>query len=314
VNSDIAASLDVLNLRNAQIHLRAASTVFTEVNGYSELSSESADLPVLECISETCRAVISLQGAQILSFRPSGKDELLWLSPLSSFRVGDVIRGGIPLCLPWFGVNRRQVDLAKHGFARTQLWTLDDVQQAEDDKITLQFGFSPTKDDLAVFLFPFRAQLDVTLGDELHLKLSIINQGRETMPLSFALHTYFAVGDLGRVKIDGLSGSAYLDNCQGLAKFVQSDPLVFDKEIDRVYEGLGGSQSILDAGRRIDIGGVGCDTVVVWNPGAELAGKMADVGSHYLDYLCVERGMAFDDEQLLAAGGVTVAEMTLSSI
>ena len=308
----MAASLDVLELRNAQIHLRPASAVFTEAEGFLALNSTSADLPVLECISDKCRAIISLQGAQVLSFRPAGKADLLWLSPLSQFHAGDAIRGGIPVCLPWFGVNRRQADLPKHGLARTQLWSLDDVQQAEDDTIALRLVFRPNSEDLALFPYAFLAELTIELGNELRLSLRIINEGRDTMPLSFALHSYFSVSDAQVVNIDGIAGREYLDNCQSLSRCVQSDKLVFDREIDRVYEAVGGRQAIVDAARHIAIEGRGCDTVVIWNPGAALAEKMADVGLHYREYVCVERGMAFGDELELAAGEVVLADMLLS--
>jgi glucose-6-phosphate 1-epimerase len=313
VTADIAASIDMLELRNAQIHLRPASDIFTAADGFSALSSDSADMPVLECVSAKCRAVISLQGAQILAFCSAGKQELLWLSPLSRFHAGDAIRGGIPVCLPWFGVNRRQADLPKHGLVRTQLWSLDDVQQAEDDTISLRLVFRPNSVDLALFPYSFLAELTIELGTELRLSLRLSNEGQELMPLSFAFHSYFSVSDAAVISLEGVDGCEYLDNCQGLSRFVQSDNLVFDREIDRVYEAVGASQTLIDSHRKIEIDGRGCDTVVIWNPGAVLAAEMDDVGQYYRDYVCVERGMAFGDELKLAAGGVAEAKMTLSS-
>lgn len=310
MDADTAAVIDVLELQNAQIYLRPASAVFTQQDGFSESNS---DLPMLEFVSAKCRAIISLQGAQVLSFCPAGKSDLLWLSSRSNFQPGQAIRGGIPVCLPWFGVNRHQADLPKHGLARTQLWALDDVHQGDDEVIKLRFTFRPASDDLALFPYSFLAELTVELGDKLRLSLRVTNEGQETMPLSFALHSYFSVGEVQSVSIDGIDGREYLDNCQGLARFVQHDSLVFDREIDRVFESAAGKQAIIDGGRKITIEGEGCDTVVIWNPGAELAGAMSDVGSQYQRYVCVERGMAFADELELAAGEMAAAEMQLSS-
>ena len=312
VTDDLASSLDVLELKNAHIYLKAANAIFTPAHGFSAVST-SADFPVLECVTSKCRAVISLQGAQVLSFIPNGKQDLLWLSPLATFKTGDAIRGGIPLCLPWFGVNRRQPELPKHGVARTQMWTLDDVSQDADETLNLRFVFSPNEDDLEVFPYPFTAQLEVSMRSELGLTLSIKNEGGDAMPLSFAMHSYFAVSKLDAVKIEGIAGREYLDNCQGLARFVQDQELQFDAEIDRVYEALGACQQIHDGSRKIKIDGEACDIVVIWNPSQTLAAGLADVGPYFRDYVCLERGMAFGDELELVSGEAAQATMRLSS-
>ncbi|CAA0115091.1 D-hexose-6-phosphate mutarotase [Zhongshania aliphaticivorans] len=308
---DLASNLDVLELKKAHIYLRSAKAVFSPSGGFSALAA-TAEHPVLECVTSKCRAVISLQGAQLLSFIPTGKQELLWLSPLATFKPGDAIRGGIPLCLPWFGLNRRQPELPKHGVARTQFWALDDVSQDDDETLNLRLVFNPSSDDLEMFPYPFSAQLNVSMGDALRLSLVIKNEGAYAMPLSFAMHSYFAVSDVRAVKIEGVEGREYLDNCRDLARFVQDESLQFDGEIDRVYETVGGCQAIIDGSRQIKIDGSACDTVVIWNPGETLAGTMADVGSYYRDYVCLERGMAFGDELELAAGDVARATMQLS--
>ena len=295
--------LDALELPTAQINLLAASTLF----------SGNGDIPILECITPKCRALISLQGAQVLSFCPKGEDDLLWLSPLETFRSGAAIRGGIPLCLPWFGVNRRDPTLAKHGFARSQCWSLENVAEAEDGALHLCFVFQPGADDLEDFPWLFTAQLDVRLSDSLQLSLSLKNESAEAMPLSFAMHSYFAVSALSELNLDGIAGAEYLDNCQQLNRFRQDEILHFIGEVDRVYEGLAGEQRIEDRDRQIIISGDACDTVVVWNPGVELAQTMPDVGAYYSDYLCVERGMAFADEITLAAGDRHQAVMKLAA-
>ncbi|MEX1670401.1 D-hexose-6-phosphate mutarotase [Zhongshania guokunii] len=294
--------LDALELPSAKLNLLPASDLF----------SGAGDLPLLECISPKCTALIALQGAQVLSFCPEGENDLLWLSPLESFVAGKAIRGGIPLCLPWFGVNRREPDLAKHGFARHQSWVLENVAEADDGNLVLNFSFQPSAADLALFPWPFSAQLEVSLGESLQLSLTMSNSGVAAMPLSFAMHSYFAVAALDKLALKGVSGAEYLDNCRQLARFQQDEALRFNVEIDRVYEGLGGEQQLCDTARTMTVTGSGCDTVVVWNPGEALAKNMADVGEHFSEYLCVERGMAFADELQLAPGQQHVAIMTVA--
>ncbi len=294
--------LDALELVGAKVSLLPANSLF----------SGAGDLPILECTTAKCRALIALQGAQLLSFCPTGEDDLLWLSPLESFEPGKAIRGGIPLCLPWFGLNRRAPELPKHGFARNQSWTLDDVAESEGGDLRLSFKFQPCAEDLAIFPWSFTAQLDVLLSDTLQLTLNVSNEGDKAMPLSFAMHSYFAVSALAELKVAGVTGVEYLDNCQQLNRFRQDSDLRIAGEVDRVYESVVGEQIIHDCGRQIVIGGAGCDTVIVWNPGKILAETIADVGSHFDEYLCVERGMAFADELSLAAGEQHQATMTLA--
>ncbi len=294
---------DELELTSAKVILRAACDVYLN----------AGELPVIECITPKCRAVIALQGAQILSFCPSDGHELLWLSPLETFEYGKAIRGGIPLCLPWFGVNRREPALAKHGFARNQSWSLDNVTETDGGDLALRFLFQPSAEDLQIFPWAFSVQLDVLLSDTLALTLSVLNSSDKAMPLSFAMHSYFAVSGLSALALDGFDGAEYLDNCQNLKPCRQEETLRFSGEIDRVYEGLSGTQTLRDGARAISVKGTACDTVVVWNPGAVLADTIADVGAHFTEYVCVERGMAFADELMLAPGQRHEASMTLAA-
>jgi glucose-6-phosphate 1-epimerase len=302
-------SIDQLELRTAQLYLRPAKMLFA--CGDQEGAGE---LPILECTSPKFRALISLQGAQLLSFCPVGAKDLLWLSPLETFRSGRPIRGGIPLCLPWFGVNRREPNLPKHGLVRAKSWTLADVEETEGGDLQLSFVYSNSHDDLSHYPWQFSAKLQMRLGDSVDLQLSIINEHHSVMPLSFAMHSYFAVNSLLDAGLAGVVGAEYLDNCLQLQSFTQDQELLFDREIDRVYEGLGGQQLLHGAAGKMAIEGSGCDTVVVWNPGVELASTMADIGPHYSEYVCVERGMAFADELKLGAGKTCVAEMKLSIV
>ena len=258
-------------------------------------------LPLLVVETAQCRAIFALQGAQLLSFSPVGDADWLWLSPKASFTPGAAIRGGIPLCLPWFGVNRRFSGLPKHGFVRQRAWQL--LEAANDGaELVLCFATESTVEERALFPWAYSVQAEYRLGHELRCGLQIRNLSEQYLPLSFALHSYFAA-DTSLASVQGLGSGAYLDNTQGLAPSQLDGKQIFDGEIDRVFEGVGGTQRLTTGGGEIEVSGRDCDTVVVWNPGVSLASTIGDIAEHYCEYICVERGMAFADEVSLAPGG-----------
>lgn len=274
----------------------------------TEYGSEQA-LPLIVAEAAQCRAVFALQGAQLLSFVPTGDEDWLWLSPKAVFSEGSAIRGGIPLCLPWFGVNRRDATLPKHGFARQREWQLLEAS-SDKDGLILRFAIESTPEEQARFPWAYSAQVAYRLGRELECDLVICNRSQQSLPLSFAMHSYFAA-DTAAASVQGLGDGDYLDNTQGLAKCRLTAAQRFDGEVDRVFEQVGGVQELATGKGPLAIAGQGCDTVVVWNPGAILADKMDDVAEHYSDYICVERGMAFADELLLPPKGCHHAQMRI---
>lgn len=269
-------------------------------------------LPLLVVEAPECRAVLALQGAQLLSFVPAGDSDWLWLSPKARFEQGQALRGGIPLCLPWFGVNRRQPELPKHGLVRQRPWQLQGVERCGSEFV-LSLSCQSGEQEAALFPWRYRAEIEYRLGAELVCELSIYNQGKQPMPLSFALHSYFAA-DIRRAGVTGLGRGVFLDNTRGLETHQLTGEQRFDGQVDRVFEGVGGCQSLLGGHRSLAISGRGCDTVVLWNPGEELAGQLDDVGRYYSDYVCVERGMAFADELLLAPGASHQAQMKVAGL
>ncbi|MBD2858696.1 D-hexose-6-phosphate mutarotase [Spongiibacter sp. KMU-158] len=303
----------IIGLSASEQQLVAAAGDVCTASDTNTLFGANSDLPMLLVESAHCRAVISLYGAQLLSFAPAGQRDFLWLSPLERFQPGQAIRGGIPVCAPWFGVNRRENSLPKHGFLRNRRWILQSFNAA-DEQVELSLAYQSTEEDLSLFAWPIRAELRIILGRELEQVLSISNLGESAMPLSFALHSYLSVSDVGEAKVCGLDQQMYLDNCQGLSAFVQSGEVSFPGEVDRVYESQQSAQQLVDGQRTLSISGVDCETVIVWNPGAELAQQMADVGAYHKDYVCVERGRAFADEVILGAGERHEAVMRLASV
>ncbi len=267
-------------------------------------------LPLLIVDNKFCDAVISLQGAQLLSFQPKGKLPWLWLSPYTDFEPDQPIRGGIPICLPWFGANQQDHHKPKHGFVRNHLWQLQQVSGTDDStQITLLYHYAADKPEL--FTTAFDAQLIIQLSGKLELNLSIINQGKQAADFSWAFHSYFATNDLANTSVNGLDQQNYLDNTQNLSMHLQTGSVEFSQEVDRVYQTISTPQQI-SAQQQLTIEGNNCPSCIIWNPGENMAQGMSDIKEYYKDFICVERGCAFNDTIRLDAGESFSGTMIIS--
>jgi len=253
-------------------------------------------LPLMELSNRHGRARVCLQGAQVLHYAPLGQPPLLWLSERSRFEAGKAIRGGIPLCWPWFGDHPSDPALPAHGFARTAPWTLRDC--ADDGASTcLTLGLDDSPASRRLWPFAFGLTLHIRLHRALTLTLTSHNRSDRPMPLTEALHSYFAVADSTRTRITGLEGRRYRDKLNQLRSGVQAGPLDIDGAIDRVYLNSPRKLAIEDPGngRRILIQQAGGRSTVVWNPGRDKAAAMADMDDQgYRRMLCVESANALD--------------------
>lgn len=264
------------------------------------------ELVVVE--SGLCRAVIALQGGQLLEFQARGRAPLLWLSPRAHFKAGTPVRGGIPLCMPWFGVSRTP-GRPKHGLVRTRPWQLQCARECDDGRVELVFTHNHAGDEVFT---PFQCALTMTLGTTLGLALNLENRAGEAAEFSWAWHTYFAVDDVGSVRVHGLEDTGYLDNTRELAPGVQQGPLRFPGEVDRAYQDAGPSQQI-EAANPVRLHSENCHSVIAWNPGAKLAATMDDIGEHYAGFVCVEHGNAFKNSWQLAPGELAHARLELEN-
>lgn len=291
------------------------------IDSQSLYGGVQSGIPVLRLRTDRCEALVSLWGAHILSFKPHASRDLLWLSPRAQFSQGRAIRGGIPLCLPWFGENLRDPDLSSHGFVRNRLWVLESSVELdsspEPGEVQLVFVYQSTELDWQQFPYRFVARVSMTLGGKLGMVLEITNLEAVEMPLTFAFHTYFATPCLNDCRITGLNEYKYLDNNRGLKSFTQRGDVLIDDAIDRVYLGRSNLHTTqrLDTGDLvIDVAAEFCPSVIVWNPGELQAEQMTDIGAlQYQKFVCLERGVAFDDEISIAAGETFCASMTIRS-
>ncbi len=277
--------------------------------------SAKPGLPLLVIDSPLCNAVLSPYGAQLLEFKSKGKAPLLWLSPKAVFEQGVPIRGGIPLCAPWFGSHPTDSHKPNHGFVRNNDWIVKSIEEFSSGEVKLDFLFDTQDTEAETYDYCFQIKLSMTLGDSVKLALTVVNLGDDEMPFSWAFHSYFAINDLDATRVTGLTGEEYLDQTKALTPCTQVNDVAFTTEVDRVYQDIGEEQSIRCDREGITIAsikGSSCPSAIVWNPYSELAAKMKDIGPNgHLQFVCVERGAIFDDIWCIKSMSSMTAELEL---
>ncbi|RDH84979.1 MAG: D-hexose-6-phosphate mutarotase [endosymbiont of Galathealinum brachiosum] len=264
------------------------------------------DIPVVEIENEQASALISCQGAHVLSWRPDGQEEVIWVSREARYAKGQSVRGGIPICWPWFGAHSENTSFPAHGFARTVLWEITEACQLDSGETQISFILNTSQlDDTTRKTWPesTSALYVLTIGHSLKLELITQNNGVKAICVGEALHTYFNVGDVSKTSVTGLHGKDYLDKPDGFKRKKQSGDIGIDAEVDRVYLNTTDELSITGPQRKIVISKQGSHSTIVWNPWKQVAEKMGDLGEGgYLNMLCVESGNAADDVVTIKPG------------
>jgi glucose-6-phosphate 1-epimerase len=260
--------------------------------GWHESVRNGLAVVELETAASTC--TVALQGAQVLSFRPRGQTDWLWLSERARWTAGAAVRGGIPICFPWFGPHPTARAFPAHGFARTRAWRLVGVAEAPGGRARAELALADSAETTRLYPHPFEARLTVTAGPELELSFEVANTAGAPLPFEIALHTYFAVSDIGAVAIEGLGGADFIDKVGGGQQRRQGEePLRIDGEVDRVYAAAG-PLTLGGAGRArpLHIQPRDAASTVVWNPGPQKAAALADMAPDgYRGFVCVETGI-----------------------
>ncbi len=250
-------------------------------------------------------AGITLQGAHLMTFQPRGQEPVIWLSKYAKFAAGKSIRGGVPICWPWFGPHATDSKLPGHGYARTVMWEVLETKALPDGSTFIRLGLVETDATRAQWPHPSSAQVEITVGKALRVELVTHNSGKEVFTLGEALHTYFHISDVAQMTIQGLAGCDYLDKVGEPARRTQQDGIVIASEVDRVYVDTAADCVIEDRGlkRAIRIAKQGSRSTVVWNPWTEKADKMGDFGQDgHRGMVCVESANAFDNVVSVAPG------------
>ncbi len=276
------------------------------VPGQVTFKEVSGGLVTVEVTNIQSTATIALQGAHVLTWAPRGQRPVIWLSRAAKFFPGKSIRGGVPVCWPWFGPHVPEASFPTHGFARTVPWEVIGTHAVAGSATRLDFRLLQNETTRALWPYVSSLECYITVGATLEIDLVTRNLGNSPITIGDALHTYFEVSDVRKVTIHGLEGCPYLDKIDGNKRKRQTGPVTISTETDRIYLNSTADCLIDDPGleRRLRIAKRGSSSSVVWNPWTEKASKMGDFGDNgYLNMVCVESTNAADDVVAIPPGG-----------
>lgn len=271
----------------------------------ARLDDSHPQYAVIRVANEHAEGAVTLHGAQVIDYRPNDAQALLYLSPAAVYREGTPIRGGVPICWPWFGPHPSDPAKPSHGFARNRFWSLDGIRDEPDGSTVLSFSLPPERVGRELWSHPFELTLSISIGPALNLSLSTLNRGSEAFAIGGALHSYFAVSDVRSVAIEGLEACSYQDALLEGLENRQEGPLRVDREIDRIYRDPAPVISLVDPGwkRRVHVEGFGSRSTVVWNPGGERSAALRDLPDDgYRHFVCIETANAGENRPVIEPG------------
>ncbi len=248
-------------------------------------------------------AQICLYGAHVMSFRPHRSEEILWMSPDSNFQVRQPIRGGIPVCFPWFGPHKTDPHKPQHGFGRLMYWDVTETSVKTSGETLIRLQLCASEETKVFWPHNFCAELTVVVGQTLEVSLKVTNQSLELFDYTCALHSYYNISSIENIVITGLQGASYHSQLEP-GEFVQeSANIEIQKAETRHYHNTVATCTIEDSSfkSRIRIAKEGSKITTVWNPGKEACATITDMPDDgYLRFVCVEAVNAFDDVIRLA--------------
>lgn len=273
---------------------------------------------MIDISNQYAKATISTYAGQIVSFQPnSATEDLFFLSDKVLYQEGKSIRGGVPICWPWFGDDTSGFERPPHGFVRNQQWDVLSTEMLEDGRTSVILTTSDTDMTRELWHYEFNLELQLIIGLNLEMKLKTKNTGKQFFTITQALHTYFKVSDVSNVLIKGLDGKPYIDKLDAFAVKQQADDIIVSQEIDRIYQKSPKQISLTDSGfnRTITISSYGSDTTIVWNPWSTSVSKMADLDiESYRNFVCVETANVFTDSLTIIPAGREHVVTTVFSI
>ena len=263
-------------------------------------------LAVISVTTPQANATISLQGGQVLSYTPEGSEhDLLFVSNNAYFQSDKAIKGGAPICWPWFAAHAENDALPFHGFVRNQAWQVRATECRDNGDVMITLVFNDTEQTRNLWPYSFELKEVITVGACLGIDLITHNTGLQAFSLTQAIHTYFSVGDITQVKVTGLENKPYIDKVEQFAVKNQTGPITVNQEVDRIYQQVDSPLVIRDAAynRDIRIEHTGSATAVVWNPWLDISRQSQDLEDEsYQHFICVETANAADDIITVAPG------------
>jgi glucose-6-phosphate 1-epimerase len=239
-------------------------------------------------------AHVYLHGAHVTHYHPHAQAPLLFMSHKSQFAAGKPIRGGVPICFPWFGPKKDDASAPAHGFARLKEWSVESSAKADDGSAQLVLSLASDDATRKAWPFDFRCRFTVVIGPELRMMLEVQNSGSQSFTFEEALHSYLSVVDVRQAQVEGLEGTEYLDKASGGAvtrRKQGAQPITFTAETDRVYLNTKATCVAHDTAgaRNISVAKSGSDATVVWNPWIAKAKSMPDFGDdEWPNMMCIE--------------------------
>lgn len=245
------------------------------------------------------QARIALQGAHIIECTPAGQPPLLWMSRADPCKPGTALRGGVPICWPWFADER---DGPAHGIARTSEWHL---QHVHADNASVLVSLRLPQEDVARQLpdESWAVEIEFVLGEQLAIALSTTNTGEQRQQLSQALHSYLPVADIEQAEVTGLQGFTYMDKVLGGSTATQQSDLRFSGETDRIYVNHTGQVKLHTGDDLLCIDRQGSESLVVWNPWQDKGNRLSQFPADgYRSMVCIEAANAGPDRRMIEPG------------
>jgi glucose-6-phosphate 1-epimerase len=268
------------------------------LGGIVKFSGQKDELISLTVSNKYAEAKISMYGAHMMSFRPRNSEEVLWMSPKSNFEVGRPIRGGIPVCFPWFGPHKTDPGKPQHGFGRLMYWQVTETSVQTTGETLVRLQMDACEKTRTFWPFDFTACLTVIVGQTLIVSLEVLNRSTEDFEYTCALHSYYNISTIGNITISGLKGTSYHSQIDRGEYVQESTKLEINNAETRHYYNTEATCILEDKGlkRKIRIAKAGSRVTTVWNPGKEACATMEDMPSDaYLHFVCVEAVNAFSD-------------------
>jgi len=274
------------------------------IPGVAKVVAGNGALPEVRITSPQAAGEMYLHGAHVTSWKPSGREEVLFVSSRSHWEDGRAIRGGVPVCFPWFGDKADNPNAPAHGFARTKAWQLESIGQGVD-AVTVSMVTESDESTKRWWPADFRLVHRATFGRELSLELVLTNTGARLLRFEEALHAYFRVGQIEKVRVRGLDGVRYLDKTDRNQVKTQQGDIVITTETDRVYLKTEHEMELEDPvlRRHVHVAKANSFTSVVWNPWVEKARALSDLGGdEWKQMICIETSNVGDFAVDLAPG------------
>ena len=275
-----------------------------EIAGVAEVVEGNGGLPRVQIATPEVIGEIYLHGAHVTSWKPSGTEEVLFVSSQSRWDHGHAIRGGVPICFPWFGGKSDDPAAPAHGFVRTKEWRLESISQV-GRAVTVSMFTESDESTKTWWPADFRLVYRATFGPELGLELQVTNTGRTSLRFEEALHAYHRVGNIQEARLRGLDGVQYFDKTDSNRKKMQQGEIAITSETDRIYLDTTDAIELEDPviHRATRVVKENSRTTVVWNPWIEKARALSDLGDEeWTQMICIESSNVSDFAVDLAPG------------